>query len=160
MESKNEISKRFREVFLNGTWIANTNYKNLLSEISWKQAITKIEGMNTIGILTLHINYYIAGILNVFENGTLEISDKHSFTFPSITSKKDWEVVLTELCENSEKLANYIEKMSNNQLEQIFVDEKYGNYRRNIEGIIEHSYYHLGQISLLKKMIIEPKTKK
>lgn len=28
-----------------------------------------------------------------------------------------------------------------------------GSYLRNIEGVIEHSYYHLGQISLIKKMI-------
>ena len=44
--------------------------------------------------------------------------------------------------------------MPNDKLEEIFVDEKYGTYRRNIEGIIEHSYYHLGQISLIKKMIL------
>jgi len=45
--------------------------------------------------------------------------------------------------------------MTETQLEETFVDEKYGNYLRNIEGIIEHGYYHLGQISLLKKMIVK-----
>ena len=54
---------------------------------------------------------------------------------------------------NSEKLATHIEKMAANQLDEPFVNEKYGTYRRNIEAMIEHSYYHLGQISLLKKMI-------
>ncbi|MEM8891667.1 MAG: DUF1572 domain-containing protein, partial [Bacteroidota bacterium] len=36
-----------------------------------------------------------------------------------------------------------------------FVDEKYGTYRRNIDGMIEHCYYHLGQISIIRKMIAE-----
>jgi hypothetical protein len=43
-------------------------------------------------------------------------------------------------------------------LDQPFVDEKYGSYLRNIEGVIEHSYYHLGQISLIRKMIIQPQS--
>jgi len=155
MENPNEISKRFREVFLNGTWIANTNYKDLLAHVEWKQAIKKIGSLNTIATLTLHINYYVSGILNVFEGGGLEIRDKYSFEFPMIESKEDWENIRNKLFANSVTFAKHIERMSNEQLDQPFVDEKYGNYRRNIEGIIEHSYYHLGQISLLKKMILE-----
>ena len=47
--------------------------------------------------------------------------------------------------------------ITDEKLEEIFVNEKYGTYKRNIEGMIEHCYYHLGQISLIKKMIIERK---
>ena len=35
--------------------------------------------------------------------------------------------------------------------------EKYGNYFRNLTGIIEHLHYHLGQIVLIKKLIAEGK---
>ena len=56
---------------------------------------------------------------------------------------------------NAERFAGQVERMSAKELEQIFVKEQYGNYRRNIEGVIEHSYYHLGQLSLIKKMIRE-----
>ena len=47
-----------------------------------------------------------------------------------------------------------IEEMTEDALDDIFVDEKYGSYARNIEGVIEHSYYHLGQISLIKKILM------
>ena len=57
--------------------------------------------------------------------------------------------------DNAEKFAAHVERMPDEKLEAVFMDEKYGNYRRNIEGVIEHSYYHLGQISLIRKMIIE-----
>ncbi|RKE95390.1 DUF1572 domain-containing protein [Ichthyenterobacterium magnum] len=155
MESSNQIAKRFREVLLNGTWIANTNYKHQLSSITWEQATHKIGSLNTIATLAFHIDYYIAGILNVFKGGELEIRDKYSFDAPKITSNKDWEIFINQMWINAEKFAKHVESMPNNKLEDDFVDEKYGSYRRNIEGVIEHSYYHLGQISLIHKMIRE-----
>ncbi len=32
-----------------------------------------------------------------------------------------------------------------------------GDYLRNIDGMIEHSYYHLGQIVLIEKLILGKK---
>ena len=46
-------------------------------------------------------------------------------------------------------------QLSDEQLNEGFVEEQYGNYFRNILGMNEHSYYHLGQIVLLKKLIRE-----
>ncbi len=154
MENSSQLAKRFREVILEGTWIANTNYKSQLSNLTWKQATKKIGSLNTIAALTYHINYYIGGVLNVLEGGFLDIRDKYSFDSPPVQSKEDWDKLLNEMWRNAEKFAQQVEGMSEEKLEDVFVDEKYGNYRRNIEGIIEHSYYHLGQISLIKKMIL------
>jgi len=160
MENSIQIATRLREVFFNGEWIANTNYRNLLSKVTWKQAINKIGSLNTIAALTYHLNYYLSGILKVFEGGSLEIRDKYSFDFQPIKSKKDWVNLLNDMWTNAERLANHIELMSEEKLEETFVNEKYGNYRRNIEGMIEHSYYHLGQISLIIKMIRESEKEK
>ena len=156
MENASQLAKRFREVLLNGTWIANTNYKDQLSNLNWQQAIKKIGSLNSIAALTFHINYYIAGILNVFEGGGLDIRDKYSFDLPEITSAADWEIMLNTMWTNAEKFAAHVDRMTDQKLEEGFVDEKYGTYRRNIEGVIEHSYYHLGQVSLIRKMILEP----
>lgn len=38
-------------------------------------------------------------------------------------------------------------------LHNFFSEEKYGSYFRNIDAMIAHSYYHLGQIVLLDKTI-------
>ena len=149
-----EIANRFREVFLDGTWIANTNYKKILTDVSWLSATKKIANLNTIALLTFHINYYVAGVLNVFETGKLDIKDKFSFNAPKITSEKEWNTLKNVFFSNVKKLANHIEKLPDESLNAIFIDEKYGSYLRNIEGMIEHSYYHLGQISLIKKMVL------
>jgi len=42
--------------------------------------------------------------------------------------------------------------MEEAKLDAVFFDAKYGTYQRNLEGVIEHNYYHLGQISFIKKM--------
>jgi len=157
MSSTKQLAKRFKEVLLNGNWVAATNFKDQLSDLTWKQATAKIGALNTIAMLTYHINYYIAGILNVFEGGSLNIRDKHSFNLPKIKSQEDWEILLDEILKNSEKFANLLEQMTNKKLEKVFVDKKYGSYQRNINAMIEHSYYHLGQISLIKKMLLEKK---
>ncbi len=36
MKRPKQIADRFREVVLSGTWIANTNYKDQLSNVSFK----------------------------------------------------------------------------------------------------------------------------
>ncbi len=149
------LSSRIREVLLDGRWIANTNYKEQLLNITWEQAIQKVGDLNTIAALTYHVNYYLAGVLNFFETGRLEISDTYSFDLPPIESEADWNKLVTDFLSNSERFANRIGKMDEQTLDLPFSDEKYGDYLRNIEGIIEHSYYHLGQISLIRRLIKE-----
>ena len=150
------IANRLREVFLDGKWIANTNFQEQLSSIGWEQAIHKVGNLNTIALLTFHINYYLGGLLNVLNGGKLEIKDKYSFDLPEIKSEKDWSQLVSKFISNSEMFVSKVEQMEESMLDQPFVDEKYGTYLRNIEGVIEHSYYHLGQISLIRKLT-EPK---
>lgn len=148
------IASRLREVFLDGHWIANTNYKEQLQSVTWQQAIQQVGNLNTIAALTYHINYYLEGLLNAFENGKLTISDKYSFNLPEIKSDEGWNKLVTHFLNNAEKFASRVEQMHDSLFDKPFFDEKYGSYLRNIEGVIEHSYYHLGQISLFRKMII------
>jgi hypothetical protein len=149
-----DLTNRLREVLLNGKWIANTNFKEQITSVSWEQAIQKVENLNTIALLTFHVNYYLKGLLNVFEGGNLDIKDKFSFDMPEIKSETDWLNLVNEFVSNAEKFINQVEKMDDNLLAQPFVKEEYGSYLRNIEAQIEHSYYHLGQVSLIKKMIL------
>jgi len=158
METARQLSDRFKEVFLDGTWIANTNYKNELEHVNWEMATKKIETLNTIVALTYHVNYYVQGVLEVLEGGPLRIRDAYSFDFDHINSQEDWEALKISLLDNALKFANNVASISNARLDNAFADPKYGNYRRNIEGLIEHSYYHLGQITLIKKQVLSSLT--
>lgn len=148
------IANRLREIFINGYWIANTNYKDQLENINWEHAIHQVADLNTIAALTYHINYYLVGILNVFNGGLLEIKDQYSFNLPPITSEAEWKKLASGLFANATVFADAVEKMPDEKFDEVFVNEKYGTYLRNIEAVIEHSYYHLGQIVLIRKLLL------
>lgn len=147
------IAGRLSEVFLNGRWIANTNYKEQLSMVSWQQALQKVGTLNTIAALTYHVNYYLAGVLKVLNGGELDIKDKYSFDLPEIKTEQDWLRLVNEFLTNAEHFSDRVSQLSDETIDQVFVEEKYKTYLRNIEAMIEHSYYHLGQITLIRKMI-------
>ncbi|HMQ69794.1 MAG TPA: hypothetical protein PKA90_12465 [Ignavibacteria bacterium] len=70
------ISKRIQEVLIDGKWIADTNFKEHILNLNWEQANHKTDGLNSIAMLTFHMNYYMKGILSVLDGGMFEISDK------------------------------------------------------------------------------------
>ena len=158
MEQALYLSNRFREVMLNGTWIANTNFKDQLAGTSWIIATTKAGELNTIAALTQHIHYYIGGLLKEFAGGPLDINDRYSFDFAPLTSQQEWDTILERLWRDAEQFALLTAQLSDEQLQGVFVDPKYGTYQRNIEGMIEHCYYHLGQLVLIKKIITASQT--
>ena len=153
MSSSAALAKRLREVVLDGRWVANTNFKDQLSTLSLEQALMKVGNHNSIAALTFHVDYYIGGVLHVLEGGTLDIHDKYSFDLPELTTEHQWQELLTAFWLHAEQLARRVELLTEDDLIAVFVDERYGTLRRNIDGIIEHAYYHLGQISLLRKLL-------
>lgn len=153
MNRSKYIANRVREVFLDGKWIANTNIKEQVSDLDWTQAIYKVDKLNTIAALSFHLNYYLEGILLYLIEGKFQLSDQYSFDLPEITSEAEWKNLVNRLLSNAELFAHKIESIEETVWEQNFVHEKYGTYLRNIEGLIEHSYYHLGQIVLIRKFV-------
>lgn len=153
------LASRIREIMLDGKWVVQTNFKEQLTDITYEQAITKIGSLNTIADLTFHIDYYLAGLLQVLEGGALDIRDKYSFDYIPPKSQQEWEVLRNKLISDAEKFAACVEKLSEKELAKPFVDEKYGDYLRNINAMIDHCYYHLGQIALIKKLILEQHSK-
>jgi hypothetical protein len=152
MNLSQQVAKHFREVFWGGNW-TDVNLKDSLEGVSWQQAITKIHSFNTIAALVYHINYYIAVVLPVLQGGRLNASDRYSFDLPPVQSEKGWEVLLNKLWADAENFATLVEQLPENKLGDDFSEGKHGNYLRNIQGIIEHTHYHLGQIVLIKKVI-------
>lgn len=145
------IALQFRSVYFGGNW-TSVNMKDTLQDIGWKQAIRSVEGMNSIALLVFHTGYYVHEVLKVLRGGPLLAHDKFSFAMPPITSEDDWNALVKKTLEEANEFANAVEVIPEDQFGADFADPKYGSYYRNIHGIIEHTHYHLGQISLLKKL--------
>lgn len=154
MNLSTQIAKHLREFHFGGNW-TYSYLKDHLADVTWQQATTQVYSFNTIATLVYHMNYYISAVLKVFEGEPLNAKDKYSFDHPPINSQEDWENMLEKTWTDAENFANLIEKLPEDQLWEILSEKKYGNYYRNIHGIIEHNHYHLGQIVLIKKIILQ-----
>jgi len=155
MNLTEQIAKNFRDVHFGGNW-TSVNLQDTLKDVSWQQATTKVESFNTIAALVYHMNYYVSVVNKVLQGEPLNASDKYSFDVPPIASNEDWQKLLNKTWTEAETFATLVEQLPVNKLGEDFSDNKYGNYYRNIHGIIEHLHYHLGQIVLIKKLLPKP----
>jgi len=147
-----QIAQQVREVFFGDNW-TDSSLKPQLEDVSWQEAVYRIDGFNTIVGLVYHIGYFVTAVLSVLEGRTLNSRDSDSFDHPPVRKQADWEMLLSNTWKEAETLAARVEQLDSNRLEETFVEEKYGTYYRNIQGVVEHTHYHLGQIVLLKKII-------
>ncbi|RYD55540.1 MAG: DUF1572 domain-containing protein [Sphingobacteriales bacterium] len=154
MNLSQQVAKHFKELYFGGNWTC-VSMKETLGGVTLKEATTKVSSLNTIAVLVFHMNYYVDAITQVLQGNPLEAHDKYSFELPPLQSEEEWQHMLAKTFTNAETLAGLIEQLPEERLWEIFRNDKYGIYYRNLHGLIEHSHYHLGQISLLKKMIRE-----
>jgi DinB superfamily len=152
MNLPQQTAKHFRDVHFGGNW-TSVNLKETLEDVSWQQAVTKVHDLNTIAALVYHMNYYVSAVLKVLQGQPLAASDKFSFDINPIQSEHDWKNLLNKTWTDARNFANLVEQLPEDRFGEIFTDEKYGNYYRNIHGIIEHIHYHLGQIVIIKKIL-------
>jgi len=154
MSLTKQIAKHLREIYFGGNW-TTSNLKEHLAGVTWQQATTQVYSLNTIAILTFHLNYYVHEVSKVLQGEPLTANDKYSFEHPPIESAEDWMAFLGKVWEDGENFANLIEQLPDDVLLKDFTDKKYGIYFRNLHGIIEHAHYHLGQIVVVKKIILK-----
>jgi uncharacterized damage-inducible protein DinB len=152
MTLTSQIAKHFRDVHTGGNWTVS-NLSDNLADVTWQEATTQVHGLNTIATLVFHVNYFVGVTLKVLQGGPLEGNDELSFAHPPIHSEEDWRALVEKALAEAAAFAGLIEQMQEERLWENLAGEKYGNYYRNIHGIIEHTHYHLGQMAIIKKIV-------
>ncbi|AGC75167.1 hypothetical protein LX97_02455 [Nonlabens dokdonensis] len=147
------LAQRYDDVIFNGKHIANTNYHAFLQEIDYETAISRDLHVNSIAQLTRHVHYYINGVAQALQTGHLKIKDAHSFDFEPIQNETEWNYIKKIFFKDASTLSKLIKETPEFKLALPFIDEKYGSLERNINMMVEHCYYHLGQMVLLSKII-------
>lgn len=155
MSITKQIAKHIRDIHFGGNWTC-VNLKDTLADITWEQATARVYSFNSIATLAFHINYYVSTIVKVLQGGPLDAHDKYSFDCPPVQSQQDWENLLQKMWTDAETLVHLVEQLPDEKLWADFSDKKYGTYYRNLHGMTEHSHYHLGQITLIKKIVVQP----
>ena len=154
MNLPSQLARHIREVYFGGNW-TDSCVKDHLAGVTWQQATTPVHSFNIIAALVFHMNYFVSAVLKVLEGAPLSARDKYSFHLAPIFSADDWEKLLEKNSTEAERFASLVEQLPESRLWENFSEEKYGNYYRNIHGIVEHVHYHLGQIVLVKKILLQ-----
>lgn len=147
------IGRQIRSAFFGSNW-CGVSLRQALEGLTVEQANQPQPNSHTIAELVFHIGYYYQGVGEVLKGGPLEIRDKFSFDMPVISTESEWQALLERTWKTAEDFIQRVENLSDEQITGTFVDEKYGDYYRNLTGMVEHLYYHLGQIVLLKKALL------
>lgn len=144
------ISKHLHSSFFGGNW-TGVCLKEALDHVSFNHATAKSPNHNSILGIVYHMSYYVKGISEVLSERELMIKDEYSWDFPSIADEDGWQDFKADVFDLVRHTCLLIEQMDASLLDKTFVEVKYGTYAHNLWGLIEHTHYHLGQISLLKK---------
>ncbi len=122
--------------------------KDTLKDITWEQATRKVANANTIALLLFHMDFYnmvvydrLVGIKRPFEHEESLRVD--------IKNEAEWQQLQKTYFENVDKIHEQILAFD----ESLLFEKKTTNTPyKNLHGLVEHIHYHLGQISLLKKL--------
>lgn len=152
MKIAQKLAQHLRQVYFGGNW-TSVHYKQVMQDIAWQDAYEQRGNTNSIALLVYHTTYYLIEVAKVLEGEPLLAKDTLSFQMPETRSVEAWQQMCANALHHAEKLASLIEQLDEATVFQYFTDEKYGDYYGNLQGIVEHCHYHLGQIVLLKSMI-------
>jgi uncharacterized damage-inducible protein DinB len=147
-----QIAERLRLVYFGYNW-SSTNLKEQLTDTSLGEATTQVGDLNTIASLAYHMCYYLRLQTKVLQGGPLEGNDKESWQTPEFATEAEWNSFLEQSWEEAEAFAKILDEMPEEKLWSEFANPKYKTVFYNVAGMIEHFYYHLGQIVLIKKQI-------
>ncbi len=145
-------ARQLREVYFGGNWTA-VHVFGVTEDIQFNELHLRYEGNHSLLELIYHQYYFVTSLHMVLNGDPLTTRDKFSFDHPPVNTEQDWKDFLELIRSTVTATAALLEKVSDDELTLPFVRPEYGTLFRNIQGVIEHTHYHLGQITLLKRLI-------
>jgi DinB superfamily len=146
-------ARHIREIHFGNNW-SDSAMQEVLKDVTWQQAIaTPIPSVHSIAVLVYHTNFYLNYVHKSIREGVYKFDHDDSFKVTPIESEADWQALLQQSWDDAEAFAQTVEKLSDNLNLFKVVPPFQNSFYKNIQGIIEHNHYHLGQIALLKKLV-------
>jgi uncharacterized damage-inducible protein DinB len=135
------------------------NAKELLSEVNEQTAFTKLKNQHSILELVWHmITWREFTIDRLHPAKTLAQLEENDWRELNHSNKTLWPQGLQRLQETQEQLISLLQNADDTLLVENVKERKY-NFRKLLNGLIQHDIYHLGQIAIIKKIINSPNNK-
>lgn len=148
------IAEQIKETYEGDPWFGR-NAKALLAEVNEQTAFEKPNGQHSIVELVWHMITWREFTISRFtkeETKDLPYFETMDWRALDHNNKRLWLEGLQRLKETQEELLKIIKAQTDELLDQNVEERKY-NFRKLLNGIVQHDIYHLGQIAYIKKLV-------
>lgn len=131
-----------------------SNVAETLKGVTWQQAFNKPTGFtHNIYEYLCHMHTWRKFVVEFLNGNTaycVEIDSEQDWTKQYEATEENWTKALDDLASIQDQLLASIDKISNEQLDELVPGKKFKWYAF-LHGVLHHDIYHSAQISLLKK---------
>jgi hypothetical protein len=150
MEITSLIAQHIIDVHEGGNWTDNS-IREALENVSVSQATTiTAASTNTIAGIIHHLTYWNNVMVIRISGHAVEIPEINGFDVPLLTTEEEWKILQLNNLKSAHDLVDAILKFDNNLSDPILPG--YDSAYKSFYGCIEHIYYHLGQITMIKRL--------
>ena len=152
MNILNLIATQIREVYEGGNW-TDVSIAETIKDVNWEQAKQRTAGSsNTIASLLHHLYYWNGILMQRLQGHNPIIPETNGFDVNEIKNENDWKLLIEKTHQSFRQLAEAAANFPEEKLAEKYA-ARGSSYYKNLQGIVEHAHYHLGQIVILKKLV-------
>ncbi|MEO8516434.1 MAG: DinB family protein [Flavobacterium sp.] len=151
MKELQRISDLFSNLYDGEPWI-DTTLVGSLQNISYLKAAEKYKNCNSIWEIANHIIAWRENVLQRVQGKVITTPNHNYFESINDISENAWKNTLQHLEESQQKWMVFLEHFDKKKFDKIYPNNNL-NYYEHIHGIIQHDAYHLGQITILSKLV-------
>ena len=146
------IATQILEAYEGNNW-SEVCVKDVVADIQFEEAVAITEASpNSIAALLYHMMFYNNAVCQRLRGEEPHIGSDNGFDLPTLKGGNDWQQLISDAMESAKNLSMAIADFREVNL---FKENPagLGTFYKKMHGVIEHNYYHLGQIMILKKLI-------
>ena len=153
MKPTDLLAAHLKEVYEGNNW-TDVNIADTIKDVTWEQAQQQTPGsVNTIASLMHHLCYWNGIIMQRLKGSNPSIPEANGYEVGKFKNREDWDALNQKTHESFLQLAELIKSFPEEKLSETYAPGK-SSYHKNFMGITEHAHYHLGQMVILKKLLL------
>ncbi len=146
------IKSLFEKLYGGKPWL-DVNIIDNIKVLNAQQASIKLnQKTNSIWEITNHMINWRLNVIERIHDKMMPAPDHNYFQPVDDQSESEWQATIKKLESTQVAWLNLLENFDEENFEKIYPGNAM-NYYEHIQGIIQHDAYHLGQITLLSRLI-------
>ncbi|MES2883138.1 MAG: DinB family protein [Bacteroidota bacterium] len=147
------ISQQLRDAYAGDPWFGRS-VKSILADLDEIEVFEKLNRQHSILEILWHIITWREFVIDRLQPAKpMSYFEENDWRELDHSDKNLWPQGLERLRQTQDELMLLLQERSDEILENIVADRKY-NFRKLLHGLIQHDIYHLGQIAIIKKILL------